>query len=54
MKMNIYKATPSRDVYLGVQVFKTRPNKGDIISFMNHDYRVLDSSEYNLFVKIIH
>lgn len=54
MKFDIYKVTPSRDVYyLGFKFFETRPNKGDIISFMNHDYRVLESSEYYLCVKQI-
>lgn len=53
MMYDIYKATPSGDVYLGLKAFEIIPSKGDTVFFGVHEYKVLDSTEYYLRVKLI-
>lgn len=53
MRIDIYKVTPSKDIYLGFKYFETRLKEGDTISYLEHDYIVLDSFEYCIYVKLI-
>lgn len=53
MKIYLYKVTPNKATYIGVIEQDNVPQKGYLIYFLGHNYRVVDIREPIAFVKFI-